>query len=136
MERRKFGRTLEPSASEKENLIDECLEHIVPIAVKQAFRLFVERTRSQSKYVCFPYRKGYFVDFRFYRDEKWVYAFIVNKQSLLFYFRHPSFAKPENLTRHIVQTSFPEAFESPGGEIKFRVNYRSDAERVLQFLSI
>src|SRR4051794_7932489 len=68
-------------------LYEECVKHLRDQRVRAAFAYMVAYGRSLSDYKCYLQRQGYFVSYRYRRGRTWPFGFIVNQQSLLFYFR-------------------------------------------------
>jgi hypothetical protein len=130
------GGLSEPSPAEVASLLAECLENIQIPDVRHAFQYVVDRCSALEGYDCYPKKQGYFLTFRLYRNGKWPFAFIVNKGSLLFYFRKPSFLPPWSYKRAQILSSFPKALESDAGHITYRVESFSDATRLLDFLHV
>ncbi len=72
-------------------LINEFREHIETEEVREAYDILVNAARIHKDLSCHAQEKGAVRDFRFYCDESTQpFAFIINKNSLLFYMRVPA----------------------------------------------
>jgi hypothetical protein len=77
--------------NENTNLISEFRNYIRDENVRLAYDILINSSRTHSLLSCNPTEKGIVRDFRFYStDKKQPFAFIINKESLLFYLRLPS----------------------------------------------
>jgi hypothetical protein len=77
--------------NENTNLISAFRNYIRDENVRLAYDILINSSRTHGLLSCNPTEKGVVRDFRFYSaDEKQPFAFIINKESLLFYLRLPS----------------------------------------------
>ena len=108
-------------------LYEEYAEAITIDAVRDAFHTMIGAASTMPNFNCYPERKGEIQDFRYFiSDKKQPFAFIINKQSLLFYLRIPAIeSKKYNLED--LQDSFDEVNENPKGEWTIRISNRGDA---------
>lgn len=116
-----------------ERLIKEYEGFIDSPAVQEAFRYLVEYAKSLQGLECFPKRQGYMRGFRYLKGSAWVYGFAVNKNSLVFYFRKPSFSSgllPEAELRR----AFPDNEVRPDGEIKVKLWNVSEARKLMKLV--
>lgn len=123
-----------PSVIEIDMLHSRNLAYIESVAVRQAYKYLTHAAAELPGFFCFPRQKGYLVDFRYYANGQWPYAFIINKQSLLFYFRSPCFGPPFYQSKNGIRELFPDAAERASGEVTVRILDRRDAELVQQVI--
>jgi hypothetical protein len=87
------------------------------------------RATKRSKTVCFDIR-----DFRYYdAGGLQPYAFIVNRESLLFYFRAPAVKSGKNNLAEI-QALFTEVNQNNSGEWTVRIEDLAEAQRLSELL--
>jgi hypothetical protein len=104
--------------------------------VKDAFALIVGWASSLNNFDCHPQIKGAVRDFRFYsEDGDQPFAFIVNRDSLLFYFRKPAVASG-NYSFTELKKSFGSAHKNPRGEYTIKLNSLVDAQKLKRFLGL
>lgn len=115
-------------------LLASYLEQIEDADAKEAYIYLIGAGATSKTYVCRPQVKGVVRDFRFYEQSgRQPFAFIVNKQSLLFYFRSPAvrsgrFNLPE------LQALFESASENNSGEWTVRLATLGDAQRLWHYI--
>jgi len=109
------------------------LDLIVVPEVRQAYLFLTHHAATLRGYECRPVQKGAVADFRYEQGGEWPFAFIVNQQSLLWYFRPPglrhSAANPTSLRQH-----FADVSENTAGEIKVRISNIEDAQRIAKLV--
>jgi hypothetical protein len=110
------------------------LERIEPVSVRQAYEYLTCAAADLPGFCCFPSPKGYLADFRYYAKGQWPYAFIINKRSLLFYFRPPSLRFPFSQTETELRELFGDSLERKRGEFGMHVFDRKDAELLHQVI--
>ena len=111
----------------------ENLGRIRDAKVRAAFLYLVTEAKTRAGYEAKPGKHGRILDFRYYRDEKWLYAFIPNQNSLLWYFRRPLLSE-QTVDLSALRDVFDEVAVTNGEEITVRLNSLEDAERILSFL--
>tara|TARA_R110002095_G_scaffold91551_1_gene79954 strand:- start:465 stop:845 length:381 start_codon:yes stop_codon:yes gene_type:complete len=113
--------------SKNTELYEEYAEYISLDDVRDAFHILIGGASTLPEFSCHPEAKGEIKDFRYLTvDKKQPFAFIINKQSLLFYLREPAIAsKKYNMEE--LKTTFEEVNENPKGEWTIRVINREDA---------
>lgn len=100
---------------------------------KDTFRYMIGVAASLSSYTCHPQFKGVIRDFRLIdSSDEQPFSFIVNKRSLLFYFRLPS-VRSNKYSFEALQAEFPAARINSGKEWTVRVSCIRDVQRLLQF---
>ena len=116
-------------------VLPQHLAHIAAVDAKDAFVYLVGLASSDARFQCYGELKGVVRDFRFYdASGKQPFAFIVNRESLLFYFRAPAVRSGEyELTE--LQAHFPTASENKSGEWTVRVNDLNDAKRLWLYIA-
>ncbi len=108
-------------------LYAEFADYISSKSVCDAFHILIGAGAAHPKLTCGPERKGVVRDFRFFTDElEQPFAFIVNKQSLLFYMRLPA-VRTMKWSRAELQSQFSEVTENNVGEWTIRVSNREEA---------
>jgi len=86
------------------HLHEEFANYINEEAVRDAYHVLIGAVVSLDTFECYPEHKGEISDFRFYTDDgKQLFAFIINKQSLLFYLRLPAVQSKKYQFDKIVQ---------------------------------
>lgn len=114
------------------HLHNEFVEYIDDVEVRDAYHVLVGAAASLEKFNCYPEQKGVIRDFRFYTEnDDQPFAFIINKQSLLFYLRPPAVESNKYALDSLVQ-NFDEINENTGGEWTIRINNRDDAVSVIE----
>ena len=116
------------------HLHDEFVDYIDDANVRDAYHVLLGAAENLIGFHCYPENKGDVRDFRFYtEDEKQPFAFIINKNSLLFYLRPPAVSSGKYSFPRI-QSVFTEVNENPSGEWRIRVNDRNDALKIVRFV--
>lgn len=113
-----------------DRLHESNLRHIRIEDVRVAYLYLIRYAQLLAGYECYPAMKGEVRDFRYYVGEEQPFAFIVNAESLLFYFRKPSLARfsVQQIERSLSDVRVPREHE-----VTVRVTDRSSAERVMGF---
>lgn len=114
--------------------IRQILEHLdcitVP-AVREAYLYLTHHAETLTHYRCGPGQHGDVRDFRYEQGEAWPFAFIVNQNSLLWYFRLAGLKNPAASVSQL-QREFDEVRENPAGEITVRISNLEDAQRMAE----
>jgi hypothetical protein len=120
-------------------LYSDWLSHIVDIETKEAFIHIVGYAACLVKYQCHPQFKGKngpLRDFRFYdSNNEMPFAFIVNQQWLLFYFRAPA-VRSKQYAFDGIKAVFPSALINNGGEWTIKIRSISDVKALIKTLGI
>jgi hypothetical protein len=108
-------------------LYEEFADFINAPPVRDALHVLIGAASNATNFECYPENKGEIKDFRYYIDEdKQPFAFIINKNSLLFYLRHPAIESNKYDFGKLINW-FGEVNENNKGEWTIRVNNRNDA---------
>jgi hypothetical protein len=115
------------------------LTHILAPETKDAFIFIVGYAACLSEYKCHPQFKGKngpLRDFRFFnsRNEQ-VFAFIVNQQWLLFYFRAPA-VRSNRYSFETIKSTFSSALTNNGGEWTIKIKSIADAKALTNMLCL
>lgn len=123
-----------PSFSKQEiELLLEQFHWIESKPVQAAFLHLVTDAKTRPDYEVTPRRHGYISSFRYYRDSKWVYSFIPNKGSLLWYFRRPHLNEhPVDLEK--LHQQFSDVHVTSGEEMTVRISDLPDACRIAKHI--
>lgn len=105
------------------------LDTISASGVREAYLYLTHHAATLPAYECRPQVKGAIRDFRYYQGAEQPFAFIVNQQSLLWYFRPPGLKLPAASVSQL-QREFDEVRENPAGEITVRISTLEDAQRI------
>ena|SRR5690348_7332837 len=117
-------------AQEDEQYLQAHLEYITDRETLDAYWYIVGFSESLLGFQPRPFRKGEVLDYRFFRnDEQW-FAFIVNRNSLLFYFRSPA-VRSGRYSKDELMRELPEVSENRRGEINTRICTVMEARRVM-----
>jgi hypothetical protein len=115
-------------------LLPQFLADIASVDVKNAFVFLVGAGACNARYRCCASMKGVIRVFRIYEgQDTQPFAFIVNRESLLFYFRAPA-VQSGAFSLADLSTSFPVATENNSGEWTVRVSSLADAMRLWSYL--
>lgn len=109
------------------------LDSITVPNIRQAYLYLTHHAATLREYQCRPGEHGDINDFRYEQGSKWPYAFIVNQQSLLWYFRKAGLGNPA-ADLDLLREHFAEARENPSGEITVRVADIDDARRIAELV--
>ena len=101
--------------------------------VRQACEFLIKYSEGLLGWECGAARKGYLNDFRFYTPTEWPFAFIINKGSLLWYFR-PAGLRNEAANVERLRTQFEFVEELRDGHIKVRISNLADARRIVDLV--
>ena len=116
-------------------LYEEYSESITVNGVRDAFHILIGAASTLPKFNCYPKRKGAIQDFRYYTPgyysikEQHPFAFIINKQSLLFYLR-PHAVESNKYKFEDLIDSFDEVNQNKKGEWTIRINNPDDAIKI------
>lgn len=113
-----------------DRLHESNLRYIRSEDVRIAYLYLIRHAQLLVGYECYPAMKGEVRDFRYYVGDEQPFAFIVNTESLLFYFRKPSLSRfsVEQIQRSLKGVRVPREHE-----VTVRVTDLSSAERVMGF---
>ena len=115
----------------QEVLYEECHARIRTTDVRVAFEYLCAFGDRLPGYTCFLQRQGYFIAYRYRQAELWPFGFIVNRRSLLFYFREPGLSNPAaNL--EALRREFADVSPNNAGEIKVRIRTEAEARRLMR----
>ena len=111
-----------------DELHSDNLSYIRNKDVRVAYLYLVRVAQNLAGYRCRPNMKGEIRTFRYYSGDKQPFAFIVNKESLLFYFRKPTvhLFSIEDLTPHFKEVNAPRK-----NEITVRINDQAAAQLLM-----
>jgi hypothetical protein len=104
------------------------LAHIRSKEVRIAYLFLIRVAQGLPGYDCYPAMKGLVRDFRYFTGDEQPFAFIVNTESLLFYFRKPSLTR-FSLDR--IEDVFDDVRQPRTSEITVRVNDLNTAELLM-----
>lgn len=114
-------------------LLSDYLHHIRPLEVRDAFVYLVGAAAADMRFQCYGALKGVVRDFRFYdASGEQHYAFIVNRESLLFYFRAPAVTSGRHDFEQLSKL-FTEVHKNNAGEWTVRVLDLASAQRLWQW---
>jgi hypothetical protein len=117
-------------------LYREWVDHITNVETKDALRYFVGLAAEDSRYMCYPHRKGEVRDFRFEDDQgHQPFAFIVNKGSLLFYFRKPAL-QSRQWPKELLADHFESLHENGSGELTIKLRSIADVQRLWRLIGV
>lgn len=108
------------------------MRHLDKIAVRdvrEAYLYLTHHAASLRLYRCRAGEHGDVDDFRYEQGPEWPFAFIVNKHSLLWYFRKAGLRNPAAKIAEL-QKYFSEVKEVQKGEITVRINNIDDARLI------
>jgi len=101
---------------------------------KDAFLYLIGLAASDERFRCYGELKGVVRDFRYYdQSGKQPFAFIVNKDSLLFYLRAPAVRSGDYQLAKL-KAQFSTVGENRSGEWTVRIGNLDDARRIWLFL--
>jgi hypothetical protein len=112
------------------NLAYDLASEIESANARQACEYLIKYSEGLSGWECGATRKGYLNDFRFYSPTEWPFAFIINKGSLLWYFR-PAGLRHEAANVVRLRKEFDFVEELRDGHIKVRISDLADARRIV-----
>jgi hypothetical protein len=116
-------------------ILHEHPEHISSRDVRDAYRYLVGAAATDDRFTYFAAHKGAIRDFRFFDPGgQQAYAFIVNRESPLFYFRAPAVACGRHLFSGL-QPPFTEVGENESGEWTVRIADLPSAQRLWTLIS-
>lgn len=108
-------------------------EYIEDSLAKQAHRYIVEFSKKINSYEFFPKGHGYIRDYRYMKGTAWHYALAINKKSLVFYFRPPSFSSPVVSEQELKSANLETELNSRG-EIKVKVHNTEQAKTLMSLV--
>ena len=118
-----------------ESLAAELRASISDSEVRDALDELVAYGSSYPGLICEPIMQGVIRTYRF-RDtvtNRWPFAFIINRSSLLFYVRLPGLSKLPRGEVDLLRT-LPESARNAAGELNVRLRTAKDAKRLLAYL--
>lgn len=107
------------------------LDSIAAPAVREAYLYFTHHAASLEGFECRPQDKGQVRDFRYYQGNEQPFAFIVNQESPLWYFR-PAGMKHPAANLDALRKVFADVQVNPRGEITVRLTDVEQAKRLLE----
>ena len=114
-------------------LLTSHLDAISAAEVREAYLYLTHHAATLTAYECRPQDKGAIRDFRYYQGAEQPFAFIVNQQSLLWYFRPPGLKHPAADVARL-REQFEEVKENTAGEITVRITKLEDAKRIAELV--
>lgn len=112
-------------------LHEDNLRFIADRAIRIAYIYLIRHAERLVGYRCYPNMKGAIRTFRYYAGAEQPFAFIVNRKSLLFYFRKPAVARGagtvERLTKRFAEVRVPRS-----DEITVRIDSIADARQLMK----
>lgn len=116
------------------HLYRDWADHIASVETKDAFRYFVGLAAEDSRYTCHPHKKGEVRDFRFADEQgRQPFAFIVNRNSLLFYFRKPAI-QSKQWTKNLLAEHFDSVEENASGELTIKLVGIADVQKLWRLI--
>ena len=117
-------------------LLPEWESYISSQSTKHALRYIIGFAAGLHKFQCYPKLKGKVRAFRFFaEDEKQPFAFIVNKKSLLFYFRLPA-VRSGRYVFESVKSGLPLVRMNESGEWTVKLRTIEDAQKLCELLDL
>lgn len=114
------------------HLHKEFVEYIDDVEVRDAYHVLVGAAVSLEKFNSYPEQKGVINDFRYYiEDNIQPFAFIINKNSLLFYLRQPAIASGKYTLESLLD-SLGEVNENNAGEWTISIHNRDEAISIIE----
>ena len=111
-------------------------EYINDEQTRDAYCYIVGLAASLRKHKCYPRQKGEVRDVRFEGEmEEVPFAFIVNKESLLFYFRLPA-VRSGRYSIDKLEVAFDFVNQNPAGEWTVRLRSIADVKRLWAILNL
>ena len=114
-------------------LILKHLDSLGAQEVREAYLYLTHHAATLREYDCRPQDKGVIQDFRYYQGTEQPFAFIVNRNSLLWYFRLPGLKHPA-ATLALLRQRFEDVNENSKGEITVRISNLEDARRIAELV--
>ena len=116
-------------------LLPEHLHYIADPDVQDAFVYMVGLAASDPRFQCYGELKGAIRDFRFLDgDGQQLFSFIVNRESLLFYFRAPAVSSGR-FALNDLRVLFPTASVNNIGEWTVRIKMIAEAKALWSYLN-
>lgn len=123
------------SGAKNSELLPEWASHVESAQCRLAFNLLVGMAASSQRFACYPQRKGDVRDFRFYDvSGEQYYAFIVNRNWLLFYFRAPA-VRSGTHSIQCVKSQFGDLEENGRGEWTIKLSSIEDVMKLSSLIS-
>jgi hypothetical protein len=91
------------------------------------FEYMLAHAATLTSYECGATQKGYLTDFRYYTAAEHPYAFIINKDSLRFYFRKPAGLRSTAANVDVLKYHFDQVEETSSGEIAVQIRTLAEA---------
>ena len=115
-------------------LLPQHLEHIASQKTRDAFMFLVGAAATDNRFQCHGTVKGVIRDFRYFDASRLQrYAFIVNRESLLFYFRSPAVKSGKHDFAEI-QALFTDVSENNSGEWTVCIQDLAEAQKLSDLL--
>ena len=114
----------------QEALLEECSARLAASEAKQAFKYLVEHGSRLQGFKCSLRRQGYLLTYRYETSQAWPYGFIVNRSSLLFYFRKAGLSNPAASLEAL--HSFQTVRRNARGELQVRVSTEPEAKSLMK----
>lgn len=125
----------EKAPSWEPDWLDTLRSQIASGDTASAFDLLIDHARALKGFRCGAGKHGYIYDFRYIDSEtgEWVFAFITNKQHLLFYLRKPGVQRFQHL-RDALESEVAKIEETSDGQWKLRIEKAFEADALLGVL--
>ena len=123
------------SGAKNANVYVDWLAYIRRPETRDAFRYFIGLAAGLSSLTCYPQAKGAVFAFRFYIGKDQPFAFIVNRSSLLFYFRAPA-VRSGKYSFDRLNDAFDSAAEPRSEEWTVRLQTVADVQRLWKLVDV
>ena len=123
--------------SKDASLYPDWLSHIESEHTRDAFHYLIGRASTLKSLTCHPKQKGVISAFQFIDPgrHEMPFAFIPNKQWLLFYFRAPA-VRSQKYSFASLQAAFDSVAKNKSGEWTVKLRSIADVQRLWRLLSI
>lgn len=120
--------------STRTDILVQHAERIASPATREAFAYLVGSAALSPDWICHAQMKGEVHDFRFHDHAgSQPFSLIINRDSLLFYFRLPAVRSGRYLWTDL-QSSFEEVRDNNSGEWTVRITHLESARRLWEFI--
>jgi hypothetical protein len=109
------------------NLSQNILRDMPPGDLRDAYEYLIAHAATLDGHECGATQKGFITDFRYYTPTEHPYAFIINADSLRFYFRQPAGLRSPAAKVAVLENHFKQIEVTSGGEIAVQLYTVDDA---------